>query len=187
LRGLVRNDFMGFFEHLSKGIFLMWIMNKWLGMNVKPWLLHGAMPMRPYGPLPQAAFSALEMMKAMEYGHEEWTAEAKDNLKRALLVAIPGYYGVGDFVKLTRDLTREIPYAEERTGVFHYEKNRRKAWSDFLGVTNYHNERDKMLALIDQGEYEAANLIGERWGIARKSNGSYKILGIRGIDRVKRV
>lgn len=181
LPSLVQKDFWGLIQHLGKGLLLILLFKRFFGMNLQPWILSGAFPMRPYGPAPQMLFNTMELLKAVEYGHEEWQTEAWDELKRSLLVGIPGIYGVTDFIKLMRDLSYETPYVDEQTGLFHYSSNSRKAWSDFMGVTDYYIQRNKMLELLRQGEYEAANQIGQRWGIKRGWNGSYRVSGLRGM------
>jgi hypothetical protein len=166
---LIKQDFAGFARHIAKGILLIALFQKYFGMNSKPWILQGVLPMRPYGPIPQTLFNAVELIKAKQYGVEEWEQAALKDLKMSALVGIPCYYGVTDFMKLMRDMNREMPYTDDKTGLFYYGGKPLRAWSDYFGISNMYTARKEMLRLLKQGEYEAARGIGEKWGM-RKIN-----------------
>lgn len=174
----------GYMRHISRGLLLIWMFDRMLGMNIKPWVLAGALPVRPYGPIPQMAFNFFEYVNAKQYGMPEWETEAMDNLKRSMWVTVPGMYGITDFMKLHNDLTREIPYADDRTGILHY-GNTKGAISDFLGVSNKYKAERTFLELLRQGNYEAARGIGQEWQIERNWKGSYRTKKLKGVSGIK--
>ncbi len=192
LPSLLKHDKAGFAQHLAKGIMIQYFMAKYFGMNMKPWLLTGPLPTKPYGPIPQVLFQAAEVVQAWNYGNEEMRIRAMDDLKRSAKIFIPGSYAFYDWVALMREFQRDFPCFDSRTGLLQYEPNMKKALSDFFGVTDYYNQTNQAADLLRGAtieEYEKGRKIAEKWNMVPYSKEKKKrgIKGVGGVGGVKGV
>lgn len=179
---LLKYNKKGLFEHIVKGGFIIYLMERFFSMNMKPWLLAGPMPMRPYGPTIQVAAAAAEVVQAWNYGHEQWRTQAMQRLKRSSQVFVPGGYAVYDWVALIRELQKDLPAFDSRTGMLQYEPNYRKAFADFMGIYSY-DEMNKAADLLRDNMYMESERIAEKYGMRpqRRKKRKAPIGGVKGI------
>lgn len=165
LPSLFKHDVRGLMEHTAKGLFLMYIMDRYFSMNLKPWLLTGPFPTEPVGPLVQMGFNAAEYVQAWNYDNDAWRAEVLDDLKRSVGLFLPGYYAFWDWMRMFRELQMDLPAFDKKTGFLKYEPNWRGALTEFFGVSTMRKELDKAGDLLRQGSFDEASELTRKWGM----------------------
>jgi len=190
LPSLLKHDKAGFAQHLAKGIMINYFMAKYFGMNMKPWLLTGPLPTKPYGPIPQVIFKAAEVVQAWNYGNEGMRIRAMNDLKKNLRIFVPGGYALYDWVNLIREFQKDFPCFDSKRGLLQYEPNKKKALSDFFGVSDYYNQTNKAADLLRSAsieEQEKGRKIAAKWGMVPYSKSKKKrgVKSVGGVDGVK--
>jgi len=165
MASLMKYDQPGFWQHIGKGLFLMYIMERYFSMNVKPWLLTGPMPTSPVGPIPQMGFLAAEYLMTWNYGIESWRTEVLNDLKMNAKVFLPGYYSFYDWMSLFREMQIKIPAFDSKTGMLKYKKNWRYGLTNLFGISTMWKELERAGDLMNRGCRVDAERISKRWGM----------------------